>query len=222
MTRFSCVSTAAVLGFCLWNPPARAVENLWDCEKNLVRYHETDYLPKIAAIDRKVAAYIVHRAAGGSAHLALVLDIDETSLSDWEEMTKDVDFGYNPEIYNRWAELGDAPAIAPTLALFRQAKAAGISVFFITGRPEELRQATETNLRKVGYVGWTELDLKPKSFQAPPGATSKTAAYKTGCRKAIEAKGYVIIANVGDQHSDLDGGYSERDFKLPNPFYRIP
>lgn len=29
-------------------------------------------------------------------------------------------------------------------------------------------------------------------------------------------------ANLGDQQSDLDGGYSERNYKLPNPFYLIP
>jgi len=27
---------------------------------------------------------------------------------------------------------------------------------------------------------------------------------------------------MGDQPSDLDGGFSERTFLLPNPFYRIP
>jgi hypothetical protein len=31
----------------------------------------------------------------------------------------------------------------------------------------------------------------------------------------------VIIANLGDQFSDLAGGYAERTFKLPNPFYSI-
>jgi hypothetical protein len=34
--------------------------------------------------------------------------------------------------------------------------------------------------------------------------------------------GYTIIANMGDQFSDLEGGFSERTYKLPNPFYYIP
>ena len=38
----------------------------------------------------------------------------------------------------------------------------------------------------------------------------------------IELAGYSIIANVGDQPSDLLGGHSERDFLLPDPFYRVP
>jgi len=36
------------------------------------------------------------------------------------------------------------------------------------------------------------------------------------------AKEFTIIANIGDQRSDLDGGYSERTWRVPNPFYFIP
>jgi len=35
----------------------------------------------------------------------------------------------------------------------------------------------------------------------------------------FQKAGYKIIANVGDQQSDLNGGYSERTYKLPNPIY---
>jgi hypothetical protein len=28
--------------------------------------------------------------------------------------------------------------------------------------------------------------------------------------------------NVGDQQSDLDGGFAEKAFRVPNPFYFIP
>jgi hypothetical protein len=49
------------------------------------------------------------------------------------------------------------------------------------------------------------------------------ADYKSGARAAIETKFHVkIIANIGDQQSDLFNGHAERPFKLPNPFYFIP
>jgi len=38
----------------------------------------------------------------------------------------------------------------------------------------------------------------------------------------IEEAGYAIIVTVGDQQSDLDGGFAECGFKLPDPFYFIP
>jgi hypothetical protein len=43
--------------------------------------------------------------------------------------------------------------------------------------------------------------------------------FKIDTRRKLEQDGYVIIANIGDQNSDLVGGYAERFFKLPNPFY---
>ena len=49
------------------------------------------------------------------------------------------------------------------------------------------------------------------------------ADFKAPEREWIEGKlGYTIVVNVGDQWSDLAGGYSEGGFKLPNPFYHIP
>ena len=47
-------------------------------------------------------------------------------------------------------------------------------------------------------------------------------AATTDSTKAIEAQGYDIVANVGDQYSDLAGGHADRAFKLPNPFYFLP
>jgi hypothetical protein len=38
---------------------------------------------------------------------------------------------------------------------------------------------------------------------------------------AITRRGYRIVVNLGDQRSDLDGGYALRAIKLPNPMYVI-
>lgn len=103
------------------------------------------------------------------------------------------------------------------MALFNSARTSGVAVFFITGRYEPERAATARNLRAVGYRGWAELMMRPND-------TSKwsVARYKAMERAKIEAQGYTIIANVGDQPSDLEGGHAERGFLLPDPFYRIP
>ena len=42
-----------------------------------------------------------------------------------------------------------------------------------------------------------------------------------GRQVPIEQANYTIIANVGDQPSDLAGGYAKRAL-LTDPFYRIP
>lgn len=74
------------------------------------------------------------------------------------------------------------------------------------------------NLRQAGYADYVRLEMV--SFDAPHYASA--ADFKAPRRAAIEAEGYRIIANVGDQPSDLAGGFAERTFLLPNPFYRIP
>jgi HAD superfamily, subfamily IIIB (Acid phosphatase) len=53
-------------------------------------------------------------------------------------------------------------------------------------------------------------------------ASCATIPYKAGTRAYIESKGYDIVADFGDQYSDLYGGYADRTFKLPNPSYYLP
>jgi predicted secreted acid phosphatase len=101
--------------------------------------------------------------------------------------------------------------------IFTAARDRGVAIFFITGRHETQRTATERNLQSVGYTGYTELIMESR------GAHYVSAAdFKAPQRAQIEQQGYTIIANVGDQPSDLDGGFSEQTYLLPNPFYRIP
>jgi HAD superfamily, subfamily IIIB (Acid phosphatase) len=38
----------------------------------------------------------------------------------------------------------------------------------------------------------------------------------------IESLGYDIVANFGDQFSDLVGGFADRTFKMPNPNCFLP
>ncbi len=56
----------------------------------------------------------------------------------------------------------------------------------------------------------------------PAGSTLSTVAYKSAARADIEKQGYEIVANVGDQYSDLAGGHADAAYKLANPFYFLP
>jgi len=48
-----------------------------------------------------------------------------------------------------------------------------------------------------------------------------TTRYKSGTRAYIESLGYDIVANFGDQFNDLDGGFADKTFKMPNPNYYL-
>jgi hypothetical protein len=140
---------------------------------------------------------------------AIVLDIDETSLSNYAGLAAS---GFTAAGLVAPAVGGTGTAIAPTLALYKDARSHRVAVFFITGRPSAIQSQTEGNLHAVGYDGWTGISFKPGGG---------TEAFKSGERAKIERQGYDIVVNVGDQESDLDGGHADRAFKLPNPFYFV-
>ena len=54
----------------------------------------------------------------------------------------------------------------------------------------------------------------------PSGCT--TTEYKSGTRKYISSLGNTIVADFGDQYSDLLGGDAGHQVKLPNPMYYLP
>lgn len=165
----------------------------------------------IAILRRRVA-----RAASGEK-LALVLDIDETALSNWDEEKQD-DFAYIENDWNAWVNKREAPAIAGPLRLYKEAVAHKVAVFFITGRDESQKDATAENLKAVGYDHWAGLALR-----GPHPKEQSVTEFKSAERKKIVDSGYHIILNVGDQLSDLNGSsQAERSVKLPNPFYYIP
>ena len=221
-TPFAFAVLFALLTACATQPA-----NLGDLKSQLTAYHAGGaYARDLAAVDSQAAAWL-RANASGAAKPALVLDIDETSLSSWDVIAAN-DFGYiaagpcdalprGPCGSKAWELSARGAAIAPTLALFNAAKAQGVAVFFITGRPEDERAATEKNLHAAGYDGWTGLVLKPLDSHV-----ASAADYKAAERARIETLGYTILANVGDQPSDLAGGHALRTFLLPNPFYRIP
>ena len=53
-------------------------------------------------------------------------------------------------------------------------------------------------------------------------STPATIPYKSGTRAYIESQGYNIVADIGDQFSDLLGGFADKTFKMPNPNYYLP
>jgi predicted secreted acid phosphatase len=62
----------------------------------------------------------------------------------------------------------------------------------------------------------------PYIHATPNPVSCPTIQYKSGTRAYIESKGYDIVANFGDQFSDLEGGFADKTFKMPNPNYYLP
>lgn len=208
--------------FALSITPTQAVaepSNLGLLKKELIAYYDSGvYSQELQKVAQQATQYIKQEAEANARRthpekLAIVLDIDETSLSNFANM-RQIDFANLPETITQQLLAADEPAILPTLELYQQALQNNIAVFFVTGRDQSLTTATVQNLRAAGYETWTGLELRHD--------TTPTIPYKTAARAKITQQGYTIIASIGDQESDLVGGYAKQTFKLPNPFYYLP
>lgn len=198
------------------------VPSIYDTQRQVEKYVDSGrYDRDVAKVVTAARAWLDKRVKTTSKP-AIVLDIDETALSNWPAMRVNgwvritngpCDLEKGPCGIRSWQAMAKSKAIAPTLALAQHAHKLGVAVFFITGRPERLREATERNLREQGYE-WAGLILEPE------GATFSSAAdFKAPERRKVAERGYTILLSLGDQESDLEGGYAERTFKLPNPVY---
>ncbi|HEY8581575.1 MAG TPA: HAD family acid phosphatase [Capillimicrobium sp.] len=149
---------------------------------------------------------------------AIVLDIDDTSLTQYP-CRKPGDLPFNDAAAGAaCVASGTLPAIKPTRKLYRLAQRKGVAVFFITGRPAASEEATVANLRRAGYRGKHTLVLRPNDTLGEPSVVP----YKSEAREVVSDEGFDIIVNVGDQLSDLEGGFADHRVKVANPMYLIP
>lgn len=206
------------LGVALLAPLPAAPRNLSQAKDEVYLYiNSGKYGRDLTKVAVKAGKYLAKRVAKPlkeGEKRAIVFDIDETTLTNLSHITSQ-DFGYVPAVWQNWVTSGQARAIVPVQLVYDVAVRNHVAVFFVTARGESERAATERNLRQVGYTTWEKIYFEPDGSEMSP------QAYKTGVRRQIAAEGYTIIANVGDQQSDLDGGFAQRTFKLPNPFYIV-
>lgn len=199
------------------------VEGVNSLKSELRQYHDCTgtagcYQKDLELQADRAIAFLRTRASHHDANerLALVLDIDETSLSNWDEMST-ANFEYDSKSFNSWVESAQAPAIPGTLRVYNEARQLGVKVFFLTGRPDSQRASTETNLRVRGFSTWQQLIMR-----SPEQGKMTALIYKTVERAKIVAAGYRIALNIGDQWSDLRGvPEAEYSVKYPDPYYFI-
>ena len=199
-------------------------QNLQITKDILVNYHDSGaYEQDIKTVIYQAQNYLSTVVAEqqkqkSKEKLAIVFDIDETTLSNYAYMQK-LNFGGTPTEIINLIEEGKSPVIPATLALYQQAEKAKLHVFFITGRTDtaEIRKNTVGNLHAAGFDKYDGLVLKPGNYNE-----STVSTYKTAARKKITDQGYHIVLNIGDQISDLIGGYADRTYKLPDPYYYVP
>jgi len=207
---------------------------------------DSNYAKEARSVAGAGASYLT--SAGlrtGLVKRAIVLDVDDTTLATWNYEIYS-NWAYNPTTNANFVNAQAFPAVPGMVDMAWKAVRAGYAIFFITGRPTTQEAATLGNLTHdgvgvdAGYPAPTPLSgsedglfTKPPSpadyppyltaaCSGDPGGKCTTIHYKSATRAHIEAEGYDIVANFGDQFSDLLGGYADKTFKLPNPNYYLP
>jgi predicted secreted acid phosphatase len=203
----------------------------------------SNYAKQMYSIEAGAAKYLAHPYHGKKTK-AILLDVDDTSLLTYNyEIASN--FAYNPTTNGQFVTGQLFPATFGMVDLVKSAEREGYAVVWLTGRPAVQEADTLGNLTAdgvgvdAGYPKPTTLSdgedglfTKPAVADYPDylkaacagdvNGSCTTEHYKSATRAHIESLGYDIVANFGDQYSDLTGGYADRAFKLPNPMYFLP
>lgn len=147
---------------------------------------------------------------------AVVFDVDETALSNYEEI-KDVDFGYVPSLWDEYILQAKAPANEEVKSLYNWLLQKKVHIIFLTGRNPEHYEATYKNLVSAGYTKFDTLIVRSKNTLDTPAGVFKSIE-----RIVLSQIGYKIVGSVGDQPSDFQGEFPGTvRVKLPNYMYMV-
>jgi predicted secreted acid phosphatase len=198
---------------------------------------DSPYITEMKAIETELLAQLPQAPA---PNLAVVLDADDTTLWTYDMEDAAMHFNFDPKVQNdEWVMPGKFPATPGMVDFVNAVVAKGYHVYGLTGRGASQEDATLANLKKVGYTQFDNanfftkfdstspkpdyLDCHTSVDPADDPAKCTTVEFKAGTRKHIEQDlGQTIVLNIGDQFSDLQGGYAMNTVKLPNPTYYLP
>jgi predicted secreted acid phosphatase len=204
---------------------------------------DSPYIREMRSIVREQAPVVAAQCAVGRKlhrNPAIVLDADDTTLWTYDMEVADMHFVFDPARQDEWVQDERFPATPSMTSLVSIAERSGCTIIGLTGRNDDQKTATIENLQKVGYpqfqatqrgtqtyyTKWTGVGASQQpSYITCASAKCTTVEYKSQTRAHIESRSggrYDIVANFGDQYSDLLGGSADRSVKLPNPTYYLP
>jgi predicted secreted acid phosphatase len=205
------------------------------------------YLSEVRALEHDILSDLPASAPPNSA---VVFDADDTLLWNYDFEDKALNFNFDPVIQATWVTGHLFPAVPGMPELVRDLLDRGYEIYGLTGRGSNQEADTIANLTERGYTvdgtpGGTpiftasNMYTKDPVVAGPPAtiptqpwvdctadgtpASCSTVEFKALTRGHIEsAEGVNIVMNVGDQWSDLQGGYADDYTKIPNPTYFLP
>ena len=128
---------------------------------------------------------------------AIILDVDETVLDNSAFQARAIINGFSyPTGWIEWGNEANAPAVAGVKEFLNYADSKGVSIFYVTNRVAELKEATKDNIIKLGLP--FNQTITPRMMKGE----NNWGSDKTSRRQLI-SEDYRIILMAGDQITDF-------------------
>ena len=127
---------------------------------------------------------------------AVVVDADETVLdnSRYQATLVKNRQNYDAQSWTDWVNRAEATAVPGAVEFLRYAASRGVKVFYITNRKLAEKEATATNLRKLGFPDVNDETLLVR--------TDTQSSSKEARRRAVSMR-YRIVLLIGDNLNDF-------------------
>ncbi len=161
---------------------------------------------------------------------AVILDVDETALDNSPHQGRLIRANtlFNSASWDKWVREERAEPVPGALEFCQYAASQGVTVFYVTNRGDDHREATRNNLRQAGFP----LAEGRETVFTKGGNSDK------GPRRAAIAGEFRILLLIGDNSADIASGFRSGDptkraalvdqyagwwgnrwIMLPNPMY---
>lgn len=237
--------TAAGKDIINWDTAKATIRQYMGAGRDGIANKETSpYITEVTTLTKSVTPEIAAACAQAvkeGKRPAAVFDADDTTLWTYDMEDGAMNFAFTPAKQQAWFDQHQMPATPGMVDLVKQLHGAGCEIIGLTGRNNGQKDYTIKNLTDVGYQDASgaplfKSDLYFTKFRAsdpmPEYLNSfcdakkhkcTTVQFKAGTREHIQSDlGYTIVANFGDQWSDLMGGRQNKWVKLPNATYYLP
>jgi 5'-nucleotidase (lipoprotein e(P4) family) len=134
---------------------------------------------------------------------AVVLDVDETLLDNslYQVWMLKNNQTFSTKTWNQFCAAQVSLAIPGAVDFTKYADSKGVKVFYITNRGAETKADTRANMEKLGFPMGGNVDTFMMQNEKPEWGSAK------GTRRAVVAKDYRILLNIGDNFGDFDDRY---------------
>jgi acid phosphatase len=134
---------------------------------------------------------------------AVVLDVDETLLDNSAYQAWNITAGtdFDPKSWDAFVNSKSSLPIPGALEFAQYAAAKGVTVFYVTNRNKDQETATRENLEMYKFPFSDKVDTVLTQDEQPDWTSAK------GTRRAVIAKNYRILLDIGDNFGDFVDDY---------------